>query len=453
MPLSQQHTVFVYLSDPFFRLLIGPHYRIEMTRRMRAAAEIDVVQLAQLASAAEGKPARSIRRLIERDLLPADFGRRPDGSRVVVSRGEVRDSLRGAYGSFLPVPDVKIPAATPSEVRAYEEFARRYASYWQRVDPVIVGIHRRKLPEENKERVVLDVHVTPYARSHYEVFNLFLSAADKQCWGPVPGDVVSLQVNLQGQKLAAGVRDYLPEFVIASGDVRHTAPRDEESPLYLILPKENWLFGTLKPLGPPNERGNSAVSGSILLGGSEHAWMRPVGEYRLVAANQETIEEIAPHANLVEAEREAQGRLWIGDLAEARVSTGLNAEGFLRARKISMGNTAFMHALMQQLDVPAAEAPAVAERLLHARLVCPLGGTYELQSDGASPDRLRSTAWRHESLHQITRVPEGFRSPLLDWFAGVWIELNIDWDTLSTHVELDVRTSRRRSLRPSAITR
>jgi hypothetical protein len=38
-------------------------------------------------------------------------------------------------------------------------------------------------------------------------------------------------------------------------------------------------------------------------------------------------------------------------------------------------------------------------------------------------------------------VPEGFRAPLFDWYAGLLIELDIDRDTLSTHIELDVRDS------------
>ena len=53
MPLSRNDTVFAYLSSDFFANLVGPRYRIEGMRRMQAEADIELVQLALLAAAAE----------------------------------------------------------------------------------------------------------------------------------------------------------------------------------------------------------------------------------------------------------------------------------------------------------------------------------------------------------------------------------------------------------------
>src|SRR5262249_12367527 len=82
MPLAREDTLFVYLSDPWFRLLVSPEYRVEMTRRMQAEAEIELVHLARLAARAEKQPAETLDQLIAGGFLPRSLGRRPDGSRV-----------------------------------------------------------------------------------------------------------------------------------------------------------------------------------------------------------------------------------------------------------------------------------------------------------------------------------------------------------------------------------
>lgn len=450
MPLSQEHAAFVYLSDPFFRLLIGPEYRIEMTRRVRAAAEIDVVRLARLAAAAEGKPANRVKRLIARGLLPADFGHRPDGSHVVAKGSQPTDSLRGAYGSFLPVPDVRIAAATPSEVAAYGKFARDYAAYWRRMDPVVVGIKRQTL-SARRERVTVDVHITPYARRHYEFAETYLSRADTLSWTHAPGDVGSLQVNFRGfsssevdspgWKVAAGLRDYAPTFTIQRGQVNHKSPNARDFPAYFLPSKDlPWLpFGYIYAGQQTDEDGNLRVDGRNWFGYKE-CWARDLGDYYLIAENTEVLAKVAPHVKLVDSKRPAKARLWIGDLAETKVAAAIHAEGYIRARAISGGNVAFMRMLQQQFRVSASQTRPVAEELLNARLACPLGGDYELRREDSRPE-WHSTAWKHASLYQATSVPKDFRSPLLDWFAGVLIELDIDRDTLSTHVELDVRAS------------
>jgi hypothetical protein len=108
MPLSRNDTIFIYLSDATFRNIVRPAYRVETVRRLQAAADIELVQLAQLAAAVEGKPGDTIEQLIAGRYLPADFGPRPDGSRTVIGPNDVYDSLRGARGTFTPVADVPL---------------------------------------------------------------------------------------------------------------------------------------------------------------------------------------------------------------------------------------------------------------------------------------------------------------------------------------------------------
>ena len=82
----------------------------------------------------------------------------------------------------------------------------------------------------------------------------------------------------------------------------------------------------------------------------------------------------------------------------------------------------------------------MAAQLLHAQPVCPLGGEYKLDNVGFTDvKRWKSTNWTGYGLYRENHVPKGFRTPLLDWLAGVSLEFNIDRTTLSTHIELDVR--------------
>jgi len=403
------------------------------------------VRLAQLAAKAEGSSAKTIDQLVAGGFLPGKFGIRPDGSRVVLEGDRMVDSLRGAYGSFLPVSDVEIEKVTRAESNAYHKFARIYARLWRRMDPTIIGLKRRILEEGKKERLIFDVHITPYAREHYEMIARWLPKADEKRWATVPGDIASVEANIFGQKYALGMGDFVPHFAISDGKVHYSGLRDEDDPIYLAA-SDPWKdpkksdgpsFHIIRPRskqGTPDKSGISRVS--TILGAG---WMRARADVAVVARSKKILKEVYPYAEFIPAERPAKARLRVGDLAGTGVAASINAEGYIRARKVSAGNVFLFHALMQQLHVPGHDAKDVAEQLLHARPVCPLGGEYKMEDSSTNVNRWQSTAWKSRSLYREKHVPEGFRTPLLDWLAGLSLEFNIDNTTLSTHIELDVR--------------
>jgi hypothetical protein len=63
---SSKEGIFIYMSDPFFRNLVGPAYRVEMTRRAQSIAELQMLSLARLAAIQEGIISPSIQSLIEK---------------------------------------------------------------------------------------------------------------------------------------------------------------------------------------------------------------------------------------------------------------------------------------------------------------------------------------------------------------------------------------------------
>ena len=121
MPINRDYTVFAYLSSAFFQNLASPHYQLEMDRRLRSTAEIDMAMVAQLAARGDSVNATSPADLIKAQYLPQGFGERADGSKLqIAANGEFYDTLRGAALHSHPcqiLPSIKSPqrklSATP----------------------------------------------------------------------------------------------------------------------------------------------------------------------------------------------------------------------------------------------------------------------------------------------------------------------------------------------------
>ena len=94
----------------------------------------------------------------------------------------------------------------------------------------------------------------------------------------------------------------------------------------------------------------------------------------------------------------------------------MNAFGYQHARDVSIGNTAFMQALVRQLHATPEDTLEIAESLVGAKLACTLGGDYELAADGRGA--WLSTAWSGENRHALAAVPEDYVFPVLQWFRG-----------------------------------
>jgi hypothetical protein len=110
---------------------------------------------------------------------------------------------------------------------------------------------------------------------------------------------------------------------------------------------------------------------------------------------------------------------------------------YQRGRTASAGNARFLALLQQQLRVPIDQSKATMEELLDAKLVCPLGGEYELVEDlNGGLRSWQSTAWA--KLNGST-IPENFEAPLLKWFRGLDAHLTKSGDQITTRIELDMQ--------------
>ncbi|MCG8583925.1 MAG: hypothetical protein MI757_04345, partial [Pirellulales bacterium] len=447
MPLANEYETFVYLSDPFFRLMVSPQYRVEMTRRMQSAAEMDMVRVALMAAKAEGVKAETVARLIEHDLLPKTFAKRPDGTTTMVRQSpltgtRVVDSMRGSYGSLLPIPDVEVDRLTASEVKAYKKFANMYRNQWERMDPVIIGLQHEKTDREGVSRVVADIHITPYPQRHYGELARSLGKPIKKRLSRLDGDVLSFEANVGktlfgpgGGVWLARMQDFAPRFDVKAGELDERS-RDNEKlvPFYGRLSEVlvNWIQSRDKRKPEPN--------GDILLDdGTPKVWGRDDGNLFWLASHRTLLRKAADDVKLEDALRAAQIRISVADLQKAKLALILRAFSYTHARKVSAGNSRWLNMLNQQLRVRPKDAIRATEDLLQATPTCPLGGEYELDKLPDSRQYWTSTAWRYDSLAQVADVPKDFRSPLMKWFAGLEIEFQIDPDVLTTRIELEMR--------------
>ncbi len=432
MPASRDDACFVYLSDLFFRQFVGPKYRVEMTRRMQALAEIELVHLAQLAATAEDAEHRTIHQLMDGGFLPKDFLTRPDGSHTVLENGRIADSLRGARGAFLPVADVDVDELTDSELRAYEEFSRFYRSQWERMDPAMLAI-KREPAQGGRERISVDVHITPYARRHYQSLADSLGPATPWRLVPLAGDLAQVTINfgqrgfLQKQFGFAGVRDVPAsdlKFQIEHGQVFETIT----PPIYYGLLSQF----EINPEQADKDKQNEAAANP----GQEKSLAKAsIFFYPYDAADQE---EIRTNLKMEGADPPAQLRVWVNRLADTQIAKIMSAHSYLRARRASAGNARFLQVLTQQLQVDPKQALKVAKDILGAEPVCRLGGEYQLTQDDRGFPVWVSSAWKHPSYHSIQKIPAGYTFPALSGFHQLKLDFNIDRTTLSTHLELEL---------------
>ncbi len=436
MPLDRNDTIFVYLSSEFFRNMVGPHYRIEMIRRLQATSDIDLVQLAKLMAATEGLPGATTEQLCGSGILPRDFGPRPDGSRTVVQGGYVYDSMRGYRGTFVPIPDMPVTQATPAEIAAYQRFTQYYSQRFGRFDPTMVGVKRHDL-KEGREQVVVDALMSPLGKKFYDFLAKRVGPPDKLRLAWIPGDIAAGQVVLADRHMFGGVRDFRPPARPTGGPL--TGLRDflvgyigTDGPMPLIGLLEQ-LAGApgvvTQGLFGPRRPGPAVPTGGM--------FRRQWKQFTVFSLHTEVLDAVVPQLRFEPARRPAQVRLRVVDLTQTQVAPFLNAKGYSRTRETSLGNLRLMHSLEQQFHIPKPDCMEAAEFLLAAKLICPLGGKYMYRKDSG---RWTSTAMRE---NPSGRPPPGYVAPPLSWFRGLNLDATLTPRTLSAHVDVVMQTPKK----------
>ena len=468
---SREATIWIYLSDPFFRKLTSPKYRIEMKRRARALAELKQLRLAGLVAANEGNSVDSLRFLMDEEYLPVGFAQRPDGSQPILVGDTAIDSLRGRPGTFLPIPDMMINKATRREVVDYAEFTNGYRRQWRATDPVIVSMSSSPVGQADREKVSLGILVTPYARERYDALARYLAPASRTRIAKLPNDALSMEAGLHDRgrryQVHVGLQDSEVPYVIREGEIEREGafefttyfrrntytvvnPSGTDGLRLLSRFTRTLEYGEFqvptadrsrpRAIADPGMRLAHAAGGllattlvdfleSLFVGLS----IEDHGPWTVVGRGAQIRESVLPRLALEQVASPAQMRFRMVDVN--------NAFTYLQSRKISAANAQLLNLLNQQLNVRPDLAQTEAERILRARLVCPLGGEYQLATESAAP-HWSSSAWTTNSYYDLGEVAPDYRFPFLDWLRGLDVALNLTPNTLSANVELEVRQNR-----------
>jgi hypothetical protein len=458
LPEERNDTVFAFLSEQFFRQLASPAYQIEMTRRLRSATEINLVEMARLAAQAEGAPSATLEQLVAGGYLPKTVLERPDGSRLVLEQdGQASDSLRGAEGSFVPVPDMNLRGVTRSEAAAYSRFAESFQSQLGRMDPIVASIKQLGM-EQDRERVGIAVRMLPLAPQHYSLAMRLLGPAERQRLAPVLSDILTVEGFVSGSVLSL-FQSIIPGGVTQGGPyhlfvgVRNVEPLDARNgpaePRAGLLSSIPFYVGAWPTPG---------ILGLLGLGRSDQPhdpdgyaqtrlmWERQMGPITVAAPQRETLAAVTPQLKIVDSERPAQLWLHVGDVTQSKLAQFSNSHGYSRARQITEGNSRFLHSLTTQLGVAPDQALTLGERLLDAKLVSPVGGHFELaKPEGVFPIWTATAMKDQPGGGPTSGAPEGFQSPPLDWFRGLDAELAVEQGKLSLDAELRMQRRERYS--------
>ncbi len=437
MPLDRDFTAFIFLSEAFQRNLLDPHYQIELVRRSRSAAEVELLQLARLAVRGEGAPSESVAELIAGGYLPDGFGQRADGSRLVETEGQFFDSARGRLGSYLPAPDATITGITPSESRRLAALQASYQQDFERFDPVLIGVQRAAGHEPGLERITVDAQAAPLAEPHYAALAKWLGPPLTERLASVPGDEVAAQASLRGGNLLntpdhmlfGALRDGPP--IAAPGGLAGMLVSQLEFRGYIgAWPVPGLLALVPGANGPTDPAGYS--------GGLLGIWRRVYGPFTLMSFQRELLDEVAPQLRFEPATQPAQFWLRTADLGKSKVGGAINRWGYSRAASVSRGNAHFINSLIRQLHVPPEQALDVAERLIGAKFADPLGGVYELR-----PSPSGGMAWvSSKMLPGGGPTPDGgsanYQLPALKWLRSINVEALLQPNFLLAHAVIEM---------------
>ena len=465
MPLDREDTVFLFMSSDFFENLLGPQYQIELARRNRTIADIQLIQLASMAAANEGTDPTNVGNMITHGFLPQQFGTRPDRSQLN-RKGKVwHDSIRGRRGFFTPIPDVKITGVTDNEAIWYSERRRHFSQSMAQMDPMFVAIKRyeqdnekndendkadnKKQPKSEKtiERVVFDARIALFGQEKYAWLMSMLGPPLTRKVEKSPRDAIHFEASLQSGLVGAKVPPHqlfgaLQDDPLIQPDLRPTSffrmlDVFRSAPGYVgSWPNAGYIDWMPRLGGSPDALGYT-YSKMLRL------WRLQWNGFSVLSFDQRRLEELKPHLRIVENDRPTHLQLDVGDLAHSNLRGWANMQNYKRSWQTSVANTRLLNMLTQQFRVPSATARESAENLLDVKLVCSLGGEYQLRETGAGRLVWNSTAWPNFSAPTL---PPDYTAPLLKWFRGLTLQVAKTDSQFLVHGFLDIQRDKEANL-------
>ena len=451
MPPEKKDFVFAYVSTDFLKSLTEPAYVTELMRRMRARAELTMLEVAVAADkavmAAEAAAGRSVvatnggdvvSDLKSRRMLPDNFGVRIDGSRPLWQNGHAVDSLRGEVGTFLPIADVPVDSISTIESETWARFANHHVGNWAAIDPVMARIRRKKVPDRpDSERLIVDARVSPLQRRNATVLMGLLGESRARQFTPADDAIISAEAIVNGRWTATNVDSHV-RLTVADGD--HVEPVFSTRLLELLrLVKQIPMTTVVQPAEAafdrrwwrrdPSNPDNEKFYGPLGLIGQQFE------NYGAMAFDDSLLNDLPP--TIETKTTKYPGQLWLNvkELGDCSLTDAVKGIAAVRATEGSLRNAQVFHQWTTLLGLPAAEGPELTKRLVGMTPVCPLDGEYALTLQGDC-EHWRSTAWGDELSH-LSDI-QSYSPALLNWFHGLDARLLVNVDGMELHADVMV---------------
>ena len=434
-PLSRDDTVFIYASTPFFQNLMSPEYQIGLRRRQLETAAQQVCSMARWAAANEGLTDLSLSELSKYNFLKADNQYVKNAYPVVVDReAQIGDQV--VHELSAPIPDQNIQSITADEAAWYREHIGNITAQFKTFDPMLVAVKRYQL-EKDIERVTFDARLAPFGQENYGWMGTILGPPLDYEIASSPDDLVNVQMSVKGGMLRPDIGAHQ-----IFGAIQNDAQTVELAPMTLLewiklfrsvpgylgaWPKPGWLdvipFGLG---GRPDEHGYTK---SVLTG----LWRLQQGEFSILSFDRQRLEDLRPGLDVIEAKRNAQIRLRVGDVSQSNLAGWANRFSYQRTWQTSVANVRSANQLTQQFGVAKQRALPAMESLVGLNLICPLGGEYQLVQNGTDV-QLQSSKWPTV----VGSLPADYQSPFLNWFKGAELEVTQVEGQFGVHGSLDI---------------
>ena len=357
-PVAQDNTIFVYLSREFFEGLLSPRYQIELHRRLQSVTDATLIELAVLAAVAEGFGDHPVtmNRLVELGFLPSRVDQRADDSVTRIHGTRAIDSMRGAIGTFLPIPDVPIRGVTPSELGRFQKTREFYLRRWDQMHPVLVELDRTAL-DERTERVEVEARMLPLNAEQSGFLMRLFGPPNRVQIRPPKSDILSVQAYLGNPEtpipphhLYFGIRDEAPRHPYSQRRLLKSLQVLRTAPAYLAAWPRPELLDQLGFVGRPAGNGYRRMLLGLYRLNTSHG-------FSLLSFDQRILAEVADELEPETTDDTAQLRVEVGDVKHSRFGSWANDLDFQRAWETSVGNVHLLHVVHQQFRVPLKRCP------------------------------------------------------------------------------------------------
>jgi hypothetical protein len=225
---APEEDVFVYLSDPFIRNLVGPKLKLTERRRMLGYNHLRMINHAAMMYRTQyGHRAKTLDDLVAggcaRDVYGEGPLASPFGGEYALGENGLTGwcSKLGTPRQLTPCCELPLDNVTQEEAEAYQAFLNEYNSYWRTFfDPIAIRI--RVSPEQYRaETIVLPLIDNSLYTGLSEVLGGEPQPLDTL---PVPkGNIFTLAMQFDKEKFASQLPDVVGEF---SRELADVAPAD-----------------------------------------------------------------------------------------------------------------------------------------------------------------------------------------------------------------------------------